>query len=182
MAEIQILEYQAAWPTVFGQVADLLRSAIAVPEAVIEHIGSTAVPGLCAKPVLDVALGVASLAAVEAAIPALSSRGFAFRPEYEDRIPGRRYFVRPACALSWVHLHAVVLGGVLWQQHLHCRDRLRGDAALRASYASLKRHLARVHATDKAAYTEAKAPFIRDLLSSCPTLATAPNPLHDVAD
>lgn len=134
----------------------------------IEHIGSTAVPGLCAKPVLDILLGAPALADVEALIPALTAQGFVHRPEYEQQIPDRRYFVRPADGGPRVHLHAVVRGGVLWRQHLHIRDRLRQDASLRHAYAALKQQLAVRHAADKSAYTEAKAPFLRALLASGP--------------
>lgn len=168
MAELQLVDYQDTWPAQFQQVATQLRSVPVTRDAVLEPIGSTAVPGLCAKPVLDILLGVPSPADAEASIPALVAAGFVYRPEYESVIPDRRYFVRPAGPSLRVHLHAVVLGGMLWRQHLHFRDRLRDDPRLMQSYAALKRHLAMVHADDKAAYTEAKAPFIRQVLSSCP--------------
>jgi GrpB-like predicted nucleotidyltransferase (UPF0157 family) len=96
---------------------------VPIPGAVLEHIGSTSVPGLCAKPVLDVLLGVSSLGDVEASISALASAGFMYRPSYEVAIPDRRYFVRPEGETVRVHLHAVLLGGPLWQQHLYFRKR-----------------------------------------------------------
>ena len=146
---------------------------MATPGAVVEHIGSTSVPDLCSKPVLDLLLGVTSFSEVEAASPALVSAGFVYRPEYEQQIPDRRYFVRPSGSGPRVHLHAVVLGGMLWQQHLHFRDQLRQDMQLRQSYSALKRRLAVVHAADKAAYTEGKAPFITEVLSSCSIRSTS---------
>ena len=72
-----------------------------------------------------------------------------------------------------VHLHAVPLGGLLWQQHLHFRDALREEPLLREQYATLKRVLAVAHAGNKATYTEAKAPFIRQVLASNPARATS---------
>lgn len=173
MAAVQLVEYQSSWPSQFQQVADQLRSVLANAEGVIEHIGSTSAPGLCAKPVLDVALGVASLAAAESAIPTLALNGFVYRPDYETSIPDRRYFVRPPGPSPKVHLHAVVLGGALWRQHLYFRDRLRHDNPLRDAYASLKQTLAASHPADKAAYTEAKAPFIQAVLATCPTRSQA---------
>jgi GrpB-like predicted nucleotidyltransferase (UPF0157 family) len=164
MLQVQLLEYQDTWPGQFSSVAEEIRSAIAVPSALIEHIGSTAVPGLCAKPVLDILVGVTSLAETEAAVPALFAAGFEYRPEYEHAIPDRRYFVRPPGMYLRVHLHAVVLGAALWNQHLQFRNHLREDAKLRESYSALKRELALAHATDKAAYTAAKAPFIQQVL------------------
>jgi GrpB-like predicted nucleotidyltransferase (UPF0157 family) len=116
--------------------------------------------------VLDLLLGVGSLGEAEAAIPALASAGFNYRPEYEVEIPDRRYFVRTMGQTLRVHLHVVVLGGLLWEQHLYFRNALRADPLLREQYATLKRTLAVAHAEDKAAYTEAKAPFIRQVLAS----------------
>jgi GrpB-like predicted nucleotidyltransferase (UPF0157 family) len=124
--------------------------------------------------VLDVALGVGTLREAEAAIPAFASAGFTYRPEYETAIPDPRYFVKPESTSLRVHLHAVVLGGLLWQQHLHFRDQLRREMRLREDYSALKRQLAVVYAGSKAAYTEGKAPFIRQVLSSLATQATGP--------
>ncbi len=173
MSELVLSEYQDTWPGQFSQVAEQLRAAAFIPGAILEHIGSTSVPGLCAKPVLDVLLGVSSLGEVEASIPALGSAGFLYRPEYEVAIPDRRYFVRPVGQTVRVHLHAVLLGGMLWQQHLHFRNALREEPLLREQYATLKRDLAVAHAADKAAYTAAKAPFIRQVLASLPSPATS---------
>jgi GrpB-like predicted nucleotidyltransferase (UPF0157 family) len=164
MAALTIVDYQAHWPQQFLVVAEQVRCALPVPDAVIEHIGSTAVPGLCAKPVLDLLLGVASLTQVEASVAALASQGFVYRPEYEALIPDRRYFTRPPSALPRVHLHGVLRGGALWLRHLYVRDRLRANASLRDDYAALKRQLAEQHAGDKAAYQDAKAPFLARLL------------------
>ena len=166
MSQVLLLEYQDTWPAQFLCVADELRSAFAGPSVVIEHIGSSSVPGLCSKPVLDILLGVTSLAEVEAALPALVAAGFVYRSEYEQKIPDRRYFIRPPGKYPRIHVHGVVLGGLLWQQHLHFRDRLRHNAQLRESYSALKKELAVTYAADKAAYTEAKAPFIQQVLSS----------------
>ena len=171
MSELFLSEYQDTWPQQLLQVAEQLRASVPVPGAVLEHIGSTSVPGLCAKPVLDILLGINSLGEVEAWIHSLGSAGFMYRPEYEVAIPDRRYFVRPEAQTARVHLHAVVLGGLLWRQHLHFRDALRQEPLLREQYATLKRGLAIAHAADKAAYTEAKAPFIRQVLASNPARA-----------
>jgi len=174
MSELVLSEYQDTWPRQFLLVAEQLRSTVPAQGAILEHIGSTSVPGLCSKPVLDVMLGVASLGEVEATIPALAAIGFVYRPEHEATIPDRRYFVRPEGQTARVHLHAVLLGGLLWKQHLHFRNALRAESLLREQYASLKRALALAHAGDKAAYTEAKAPFIRQVLASKPSRATGP--------
>ena len=169
MSAVVLLEYQDSWPKQFLQVTEQLRALFPIPGAVYEHIGSTSIPGLCAKPVLDVALGVGALRDAEAASPAFSFVGFTYRPEHEDAIPDRRYFVKPVSTSLRVHLHAVVLGGLVWQQHLHFRNQLRRETRLREEYSDLKRRLAVVHAQSKDAYTEAKAPFIRQVLFSLDT-------------
>jgi GrpB-like predicted nucleotidyltransferase (UPF0157 family) len=179
MSELALSEYQDTWPRQFLQVAAQLRAVFPLPGAVFEHIGSTSVPGLCAKPVLDIALGVSALREAEAAIPAFAAAGFTYRPDYESAIPDRRYFVRPECETPRVHLHAVLLGGLLWRQHLYFRDQLRRDSLLCEEYSILKRGLAVAHASNKAAYTDAKAPFIRQVLASDPTRATGA--LHSAA-
>lgn len=164
MTQALVIEYQDVWPAQYAQVEAELRSVIALPGIVLEHVGSTAVPGLCSKPVLDIVLGVAALDDMEAAAPALAQIGFNYRPEYQLQIPDRRYFVRAEGKTPRVHVHAVTLGGTLWRQHLRFRDALREDPVLRQSYAALKRRLAVVHIADKTAYTEAKTPFIRRVL------------------
>ena len=168
MPGLRISEYQETWPAQYALVAAEVRSAIAGSDIVLEHIGSTAVPGLRGKPVLDIAAGVTGLEGIEASIPTLARLGFTYRPEYEAQIPDRRYFVRAEGTTPRVHLHALLLGGDLWRQHLHFRDALRNDPALAQAYAALKQRLAVEHAADKAAYTEAKAPFIRQVLAAGP--------------
>lgn len=164
--KITISEYRVAWPQQFLLVSEELKAIGTLRGAVIEHIGSTSVPGLCAKPVLDIALGVRDMAQAEYAIYALADADFVYRREYERVLPERRYFVRPECKVPRVHLHAVLLGGDLWQRHLYFRDRLRGDSLLREEYARLKRDLSRLHEENKCSYTEAKAPFIQRVLAS----------------
>ncbi len=164
MAEVEIVEYRESWPSDYLRIEHEISAVLPAGRCAIEHIGSTAVPGLCAKPVLDVALGVNVLAEAEAKVTALASIGFVYRPEHEQQIPDRRYFVRAAGATPRVHLHALLRDGTLWQQHLKFRNALRQNQEIRDAYAALKRHLAFVHASDKAAYTEAKAPFVLKVL------------------
>ena len=132
----------------------------------VEHIGSTSVPGLAAKPVIDVLLGASSLADVEAKIKPLSEKGYSYISKYERKLPMRRYFVKkPLSASLPIHLHAVELGCSLWQEHLAFRDTLRADPAVLSQYEALKLRLAQEFSDDKSAYTAAKEPFIQSILS-----------------
>jgi GrpB-like predicted nucleotidyltransferase (UPF0157 family) len=164
MSEVRIIEYQDTWALQYEHVEAELRSVLPIAGFALEHIGSTAVPGLSAKPVLDIVLGVNAFQDVERSIAALAQVGFIYRPKYEAQIPDRRYFVRPAGQTLRVHLHSVILGQQLWQQHVRFREALRQDQRTMLAYAELKRRLAVLHASDKAAYTEAKAPFIMQVL------------------
>jgi GrpB-like predicted nucleotidyltransferase (UPF0157 family) len=165
MDRLTLVDYDAEWPTMFLRVAQQLHQCIAPVSAAIEHIGSTAVPGLCAKPVLDLLVGVRSLGDIEPRIAQLAGGGFTYRQSYEAVIPDRRYFVRPDGVLPRVHVHVVVQHGSLWRRHLVFRDRLRADPSLSEAYASLKRRSAAEHTADKAAYQDAKAPFILRVLA-----------------
>ncbi len=132
----------------------------------IEHIGSTSVPGLCAKPIIDVLVGTDSLAVIEAETPSLSAAGYEYVSKYESDLPMRRYFVRFESEGPRVNVHAVCKGSKFWTEHLAFRDALRASVRVRDAYANLKLELARTHKNDRPAYTAAKAPFIVQVLSS----------------
>lgn len=155
-----------AWPRLFQLRRDELRAAFASMPVDIEHVGSTSVPGLAAKPVIDILAGAASLADIEARIPALRDAGYEYVSKYEGELPMRRYFVKSPPDCLRVHVHAVERGSGFWREQLAFRDALRADAALRDRYQTLKLDLARRHADDKSAYTAAKAPFIAATLDA----------------
>jgi GrpB-like predicted nucleotidyltransferase (UPF0157 family) len=165
MARVVVHSYSSDWPEQFRVVRAELLTVFAPLEVAIEHIGSTSVPGLAAKPVLDLLLGADSLAEIESKVGAIGRLGFEYVPKYEREIPERRYFVRPAAATLRIHLHGVVRDSRLWREHLGFRDALRAEPLLRSEYQALKLRLAREFAEDKAAYTEAKGPFIRAVLA-----------------
>ena len=165
MSAVVVSPYSPEWPQLFHVLRERLLPVFASQAIVIEHIGSTAVPGLAAKPVIDMLLGAAALADVESKIGALDGLGFTYIPKYERELPMRRYFVSASAIPLRVHLHAIELDSPLWQQHLMFRDALRADAGLRARYQSLKLGLANTFAGDKAAYTAAKSPFIQSMLA-----------------
>jgi GrpB-like predicted nucleotidyltransferase (UPF0157 family) len=158
--------YSEAWPKLFLAIREELLALFSPIEVAVEHIGSTSVPGLAAKPVIDVLLGACALADIESHIGSLGELGYAYVPKYEREIPMRRYFVKSPAASLRVHLHAVELGLEIWREHLAFRDALRADSDLRARYQSLKLRLAEEFADDKAAYTAAKAPFIQSAIAN----------------
>lgn len=165
MAAVTVVPYSAAWPDLFAAIRDELVAVWPPARVAVEHIGSTSVPGLAAKPVIDVVLGAPSLADIAAQIPALRDRGYTYVAKYERELPMRRYFVKSPPASLRVHLHGVERDSRSWREYLAFRDALRGDAALRAQYHALKLRLADVHALDKAAYAAAKSPFIQAVVA-----------------
>lgn len=171
--ELVLSSYQEAWPQAFGTAKQELLSVFVRTDVQIEHIGSTSVLGLSAKPVIDVLLGAANLSDIEAKIPALEQRAYRYVAKYETEIPQRRYFVKAAqtemsSTPFRLHIHGVVIGSQLWREHLFFRDQLREHPTLREEYQALKLRLATELAHDKSAYTEAKAPFIRSVLAQMP--------------
>lgn len=136
-------------------IADL-RTAAPDAFAALHHIGSTAVPGLAAKPVVDLLGEAGSLAAIAAARPALEGLGWRWRGE--NGVTGRRYFTRddPATGERTAHLHVHAAGDPMIAWHLAFRDRLRAEPATAEAYAREKARCAALHPGDSGAYAACK--------------------------
>lgn len=157
-----IANYDPDWPRLFAREAESLAAAVPSIEAV-EHIGSTAVPGLSARPTIDLLAGVRDVHAVAA--HALEGMGYEEARRVGDREAGHRFFWRGTERFPLYHLHLVTAGGSLWRRHLAFRDRLRADRDLAERYTHHKLQLARHYAGDAEAYAEAKTAFIDAALS-----------------
>ena len=157
-----MVPYDPDWPRRFDQERAILGAVFGGTEATIEHVGSTAVPGLGAKPVIDVMVGVSHLAETESRIAVLENAGYEYVQKYEKQLPQRRYFRKPRLGPSAYHLHCVVKGGDFWVRHLAFRDYLRTHPESAAAYYELKRELAVRFSKEE--YTEAKGPFIERIL------------------
>ncbi len=159
-----IVPYDSAWPRFFQQEHAMLARVFAGSETAIEHIGSTAVPGLGSKPVIDIMAGVSTLTVAEERLAALDAEGYEYVPKYESQLPKRRYFRKPRLGPRAYHLHCVVKGCEFWIRHLAFRDYLRAHPKSAAEYDALKRELAR--RCCKEDYTEAKSPFVQRILAA----------------
>jgi GrpB-like predicted nucleotidyltransferase (UPF0157 family) len=163
-APIHIVPYDPTWVPKFEAEKSSLESLLAPwRRGPIEHVGSTAVPGLCAKPIIDVMVGVPSLAESEPAKEALRRAGYQYA-EYKTEV--MHWFCKPSFAVRTHHLHLVPYGSQLWRDRLTFRDLLRSNPALADEYAALKRELARRFELDREAYTDGKSPFIARALAS----------------
>ncbi|SDT06590.1 GrpB domain, predicted nucleotidyltransferase, UPF0157 family [Brevibacterium sandarakinum] len=129
-----------------------------------QHVGSTAVPGLAAKPIIDVQATVVDLGCADAIAQALFPAGWHLVPAELDARPWRRLLVQVADDHRAAHLHLLLASSPRWAEQLAFRDALRADPALVHHYAELKRALAIEQATDREAYTEGKSDFIRRVL------------------
>jgi GrpB-like predicted nucleotidyltransferase (UPF0157 family) len=170
-SHVLLVPYDPDWPRRFQQERAVLAEVFAGTEAAIEHIGSTAVPGLGSKPIIDVMIGVPALAVAENQRPALEAAGYEYIREHERQLPERRYFRKPRLGPRMFHVHCVVTGSGLWLAYLAFRDYLRAHQDVAAAYFALKADLAA--RLTKAEYTDAKRPFIEQVLASA-----RPNPDH----
>lgn len=161
---LTLVEYDPAWPARFAAEARRLADALGGRARAIEHVGSTAVPGLLGKPVLDLAVAVDDEAAAEACVAPLAALGYEHRGPYGDD-SRRRYFVRNAGGRRVAQAHLYILPARAWGELLLFRDALRADAHLAAAYAAEKRRVAEVVAWDKRAYSTAKGPFVEGVLA-----------------
>lgn len=153
---IEIVEYDPKWPEIFEREARPIQKALGENCLALEHFGSTAVPGLCAKPKIDILAVVKDLSFLP--IEALEGIGFENRGEV---IPSGRYFCKPI--VPRIHLHVFQEGNSLVEQNLKFRDHLRANPKDRAAYAKLKKELAADH-FDGMSYCHAKTAFINQIL------------------
>jgi GrpB-like predicted nucleotidyltransferase (UPF0157 family) len=161
-APVEIEAYDPAWPTTFITERDLLAKVLE-PWLVgrIEHVGSTAVPGLAAKPVIDIMAPVRDLESSRPALAALQAVGYCYAPYNTDV---EHWLCKPRPEHRTHHLHLVPLGSRLWVEKLAFRDLLRSDASVALAYAALKYRLAQAYRNDRERYTEEKGPFIEEAL------------------
>jgi GrpB-like predicted nucleotidyltransferase (UPF0157 family)/predicted RNA-binding protein associated with RNAse of E/G family len=165
---VRIVDYDPRWPAIYAREKDRILRAVANRPVAIEHVGSTAVPGLAAKPIIDIMVAVRKLSAANECIQPLRSIGYEYVPEYEKELPQRRYFRRGPEGVRnrHFHLHMVEHDGDFWKQHLLFRDYLRSHPDAAQQYCKLKKELAAKHASDREAYTEAKTSFIESVLET----------------
>ncbi|NHD16449.1 MULTISPECIES: GrpB family protein [unclassified Actinopolyspora] len=156
--DIRIVEYDPAWPERFRAEHERIATALGTTARRIEHVGSTAVPGLAAKPVVDIGVSVPDVTAEATYLGPLQRAGYRLRV----REPGHRMLRTPA---RDVHVHVYDVGSDWERQHLLFRDWLRRDESDRARYARLKCELAGREWTDMNAYAAAKGPLIGEILA-----------------
>ncbi|UFN46294.1 GrpB family protein [Nocardioides okcheonensis] len=158
--------YSESWPALFAAERSVLLAHLSPWVVDVEHVGSTAIPGLEAKPLIDMQAGIRDLAEVRVVVPVLTGLGYHYM---SDRVYDTYVFLpKGPESRRTHHLNLVQHDSDEWRTRLRFRDALRADPALAARYLDLKRSLAARHLGDRASYTAAKASFIQAVLRDHP--------------
>jgi GrpB-like predicted nucleotidyltransferase (UPF0157 family) len=158
---VRIAEHDPAWGAQAQDALRRLTQALGPVAVRLEHVGSTAVPGLAAKPIIDLQLSVAAIGARARYVGPLQRLGYLFVPEPES--PDHHFFAKPAERPRSHHLHVCQAGSEHERRHLAVRDFLRAHGDEAARYAALKRELVRKRPHDRLAYIAGKDHYVGDL-------------------
>ena len=160
-----MVPYDEAWPSLFEEERACIERAIGPWAEEIEHVGSTAVPGLAAKPIIDIMVGVKSLENSPILVERLVSIGYEYVPEFVQVLPFRRYFRKMREGRRTHQVHLVERSNTeWWDRHLLFRDYLRVHPEVAEEYARLKYELSNRFGEDREAYTDAKTEFISEVV------------------
>ena len=159
---VKLVAHDVRWARLFESTANQIREALGNKAVAVEHVGSTAIPGLVAKPILDVLVGIAGFQDGYAMARALAKLDFEYRPDEE--IPDRHFFRRRVGAVRTHHLSLAEPRSSHYRTTAGFRDALREDAALRIAYGELKTKLARAYPRDRERYLAGKTDFVLSVL------------------
>jgi GrpB-like predicted nucleotidyltransferase (UPF0157 family) len=159
---VLVADHDPSWAAIFDQLNQDLTAALGTLAVGIEHVGSTAVPGIKAKPIIDIAVGIRPVDS-ESVIEVMSSAGWLFRGD-KGAQGGLLFVYEPQPQVRLAHAHAVEHGGLAWNDYLAFRDLLRGDPAARLRYEQTKLQLAVQFPANRAAYTAGKQHLVRQLM------------------
>lgn len=162
MKKIIIVDYDLEWPAYYAAERENLSGILGGMDVRIEHIGSTSVEGLCAKPVIDVLLGLENFEQDKnELIKKMTRAGYNYIDEFEHTMPYRRYFNKASEGkITSYHIHCVQTDEWFWNRHIAFRNYLREHDAVRAEYCAVKRELAKKEWDEKNDYAWAKTDFI----------------------
>jgi GrpB-like predicted nucleotidyltransferase (UPF0157 family) len=162
--KIVLVPPDPSWPGKFrAEKASLIR-LLKDPELRIAHFGSTSIPGLYAKPIIDILIGCPDMKKADRILPKLAAYGYETSARFNTGIGERRFLRKRKNRFRTHHIHLVVFQGPFWRDSIRFRNILRKDAILAKRYEKLKLATARRNDTDREAYTEAKTPFITEVL------------------
>lgn len=160
---VEVVDHDPAWAALAADTCLAIETEAGDLLVEIQHVGSTAVPGLPAKPILDLAAAVTTFDTIPGLIPRLAPLGYLYRGNRPET-GGHLFILESKPDVRTVHLHVVLQGSRPWRDYLAFRETLRSREDLRCQYAAFKRRLAALYPGDTAAYTAAKAEFIQGVL------------------
>jgi GrpB-like predicted nucleotidyltransferase (UPF0157 family) len=161
MRKVEVVPHNPRWRDEFEAEAERVAAALGETVVAVHHIGSTAIPGIYAKPVIDLLIEVRDITAVDSRSSAMRSLGYEALGEYG--IPGRRYFRKDSLEGIRTHqIHTFEAGSAEAKRHLAFRDYLTAHPAEAQKYSELKRKLAKRHAHDIDKYMDGKDGFIKE--------------------
>jgi GrpB-like predicted nucleotidyltransferase (UPF0157 family) len=164
--KVEIADYDSDWPQRFEAESRRLKELCGVSLSKIEHVGSTAVPGLPAKPIIDIIAVAPSVEEADTLVELLCANGYTTSVEFNATLGDKRWLMRQQGGRRTHHLHLVPPGNDEWLNKVRFRDLLRKDSDLRRAYIELKRRLADELCEDREAYTDAKTAFVRNALKT----------------
>ncbi len=164
--KVEIVEYDPNWETLYRNEESKILAVIGHIAVAVEHVGSTAVLGLGAKPTIDIMVAVHRLSDADKCIEPLSSIGYEYQPEHEESMPERRFFRKgqPPKEQHY-HLHMVEKKSEFWRRHLAFRDYMRTHPEIAQQYYELKKESATKYGSDREGYNEAKTSFIESIVA-----------------
>jgi GrpB-like predicted nucleotidyltransferase (UPF0157 family) len=159
--KVAIVAYRPEWREMFEAEKRVLQTALGEGAAQIEHIGSTAVAGLAAKPIIDIMIGLEDFSSVDQVVPKIEALAYEYIQKHEAVMPFRRFFIKKQAGRRTHQIHMVAIGSEFWARLILFRDYLRQHPRVAAQYAALKHELAAREWTDVNKYADAKTEFIR---------------------
>ncbi len=160
---VRLVPYSSEWKEYFEREKAALQSTLGEKILDIQHIGSTSIPGMPAKPIIDIAIAVDDFEDAKVCIPIIESLGYEYKGEFG--IPHRHYFVKGNPRLF--HIHMSEITSIEWQNTIQFRDYLRAHPGAAQEYADLKQQLALKYPQDREAYLEGKTEFVEGVLAKC---------------
>ena len=161
--KVTIVEYRPEWRKLFEDEKRVIQTALGEVSARIEHIGSTAVAELAAKPVIDLMVGLEDFSIADNLVPKIEALAYEYIKKYEAVMPFRRFFTKEQAGIRTHQIHLVGIGSEFWERLVLFRDYLRQHPGVAAKYALLKKELAGREWADVNEYADAKTEFIRKI-------------------
>jgi GrpB-like predicted nucleotidyltransferase (UPF0157 family) len=173
-APLVITDYNPEWPRMYEKEKTLILQSIGHIIADIEHIGSTSVPGLGAKPIVDIMIGLHRLDDAAECIPRLEAIGHTYHPEFEDQVPERRFFRKGPDEARTHHIHMVERSSSFWADRIVFRDYMRTHEEDAMLYLLMKKELAVRFGSNRRGYSDAKASFVAAILTKVRVFSSIP--------